>query len=149
MSIPTRFPTHSTIIIVSIIVIVYGNIDKFICLSMIICLPLHHQIITNNNKDMENLTDIIKGSQLTLVDFYATWCGPCKMMHPVLEQLKNELGDSIRVIKVDIDKNESTAMQMRIQSVPTLMLFQSGEMKWRQSGAMSLADLKATIAKYQ
>ena len=59
---------------------------------------------------MENLTDIIKGSQLTLVDFYATWCGPCKMMHPVLEQLKKELGDSIRVIKVDIDKNESTAM---------------------------------------
>lgn len=98
---------------------------------------------------MENLTDIIKGSQLTLVDFYATWCGPCKMMHPVLEQLKKELGDSIRVIKVDIDKNESTAMQMRIQSVPTLMLFQSGEMKWRQSEAMSLADLKATIAKYQ
>lgn len=116
---------------------------------MIISLPLHYQIITNNNKDMENLTDIIKGSQLTLVDFYATWCGPCKMMHPVLEQLKKELGDSIRVIKVDIDKNESTAMQMRIQSVPTLMLFQSGEMKWRQSGAMSLADLKATIAKYQ
>lgn len=116
---------------------------------MIICLPLHHQIITNNNKDMENLTDIIKGSQLTLVDFYATWCGPCKMMHPVLEQLKNELGDSIRVIKIDIDKNESIAMQMRIQSVPTLMLFQGGEMKWRQSGAMSLADLKATIAKYQ
>ena len=149
MSIPTLFPTHSTIIIVSIIVIVYDNIDKFICLSIIISLSLHHQIITNNNKDMENLTDIIKGSQLTLVDFYATWCGPCKMMHPVLEQLKNELGDSIRVIKVDIDKNESTAMQMRIQSVPTLMLFQSGEMKWRQSGAMSLADLKATIAKYQ
>ena len=104
-------------------------------------LSLHHLTITNNNKDMENLTDIIKGSQLTLVDFYATWCGPCKMMHPVLEQLKKELGDSIRVIKVDIDKNESTAMQMRIQSVPTLMLF--------QSGAMSLADLKATIAKYQ
>lgn len=98
---------------------------------------------------MENLTDIIKGSQLTLVDFYATWCGPCKMMHPVLEQLKKELGDSIRVIKVDIDKNETTAMRMRIQSVPTLMLFQSGEMKWRQSGTMSLADLKTTIAKYQ
>ena len=94
---------------------------------------------------MENLTDIIKGSQLTLVDFYATWCGPCKMMHPVLEQLKKELGDSIRVIKVDIDKNESTAMQMRIQSVPTLMIFNGGEMKWRQSGAMSANELKQVI----
>ena len=98
---------------------------------------------------METFNDIVAGGRPVLVDFYATWCQPCKMMHPVLEQLKKELGDSIRVIKVDIDKNESTAMQMRIQSVPTLMLFQSGEMKWRQSGAMSLADLKATIAKYQ
>ena len=96
---------------------------------------------------MENLTDIIKGSQLTLVDFYATWCGPCKMMHPVLEQLKKELGDSIRVIKVDIDKNESTAMQMRIQSVPTLMIFNGGEMKWRQSGAMSAQELKQVIER--
>ena len=98
---------------------------------------------------MEKLSDIIKSGQLTLVDFFATWCGPCKTMHPVLEQLKKELGDSIRIVKVDVDKNEAIAMQMRIQSVPTLMLFQSGEMKWRQSGAMSLADLKATIAKYQ
>ena len=98
---------------------------------------------------METFNNVINSGQLVLVDFFATWCQPCKMMHPVLEQLKKELGDSIRVIKVDIDKNESTAMQMRIQSVPTLMLFQSGEMKWRQSGAMSLADLKATIAKYQ
>ena len=98
---------------------------------------------------MEKLSDIIKSGQLTLVDFFATWCGPCKTMHPVLEQLKEELGDSIRIVKVDVDKNEAIAMQMRIQSVPTLMLFQSGEMKWRQSGAMSLADLKATIAKYQ
>ena len=98
---------------------------------------------------MEKLSDIIKSGQLTLVDFFATWCGPCKTMHPVLEQLKKELGDSIRIVKVDVDKNEAIAMQMRIQSVPTLMLFQSGEMKWRQSGAMSLADLKATIAKFR
>ena len=98
---------------------------------------------------MEKLTDIIQSNQLTLVDFYATWCGPCKMMHPVLDQLKKALGDDIRIIKIDIDKNEAIAMQMRIQSVPTLMLFQGGEMKWRQSGAMSLAELKSAIAKFQ
>ena len=94
---------------------------------------------------MEKLSDIIKSGQLTLVDFFATWCGPCKTMHPVLEQLKEELGDSIRIVKVDVDKNEAIAMQMRIQSVPTLMVFNGGEMKWRQSGAMSAHELKQVI----
>lgn len=94
---------------------------------------------------MEKLSDIIKSGQLTLVDFFATWCGPCKTMHPVLEQLKKELGDSIRIVKVDVDKNEAIAMQMRIQSVPTLMIFNGGETKWRQSGAMSAQELKQVI----
>ena len=98
---------------------------------------------------MEKLSDIIQSSQLTLVDFYATWCGPCRMMHPVLEQLKKELGDSLRIVKVDVDKNEAVAMQMRIQSVPTLMIFKEGEMKWRQSGAMPSSELKRVIAQFQ
>ena len=98
---------------------------------------------------MEKLSDIIQSSQLTLVDFYATWCGPCRMMHPVFEQLKKELGDSIRIVKVDVDKNEAVAMQMRIQSVPTLMIFKEGEMKWRQSGAMPSSELKRVIAQFQ
>ncbi|MDD7172923.1 MAG: thioredoxin [Prevotella sp.] len=98
---------------------------------------------------MEKLSDIIQSSQLTLVDFYATWCGPCRMMHPVLEQLKKELGDSIRIVKVDVDKNEAVAVQMRIQSVPTLMIFKEGEMKWRQSGAMPSSELKRVIAQFQ
>ncbi len=98
---------------------------------------------------MEKLSDIIQSSQLTLVDFYATWCGPCRMMHPVLEQLKKELDDSIRIVKVDVDKNEAVAMQMRIQSVPTLMIFKEGEMKWRQSGAMPSSELKRVIAQFQ
>lgn len=98
---------------------------------------------------MEKLSDIIQSSQLTLVDFYATWCGPCRMMHPVLEQLKKELGDSIRIVKVDVDKNEAVAMQMRIQSIPTLMIFKEGEMKWRQSGAMPSSELKRVIAQFQ
>lgn len=98
---------------------------------------------------MEKFNDVINSDQLTLVDFYATWCGPCKIMHPVLEQLKADLGDSIRIIKLDVDKSGDIAEAYRIQSVPTLMLFRRGEMLWRQSGAMRLTDLKATISNYQ
>ena len=97
---------------------------------------------------MEKFNDIINSENLTLVDFFATWCGPCKQMHPVLEQLKQELGDSIRIVKLDVDKNDALAAAYRIQSVPTLMLFRSGQVVWRQSGAMRLSDLKAIINQY-
>ena len=97
---------------------------------------------------MENFSDIIKSDKLTLVDFFATWCGPCKMMHPILEQLKGEMGDSIRILKIDVDDNEDLSMQYNIQSVPTLMLFKSGEVVWRQSGAKSLNELKSLIAQF-
>lgn len=98
---------------------------------------------------MENFNDIINGNQLTLVDFFVTWCGPCKQMHPVLEQLKASEGENLRIIKLDVDKNEALASAYRIQSVPTLMLFRNGELLWRQSGAMSLADLKALLYGFQ
>lgn len=98
---------------------------------------------------MENFKNIINSDQLTLVDFFATWCGPCKMMHPVLEQLKEEMGDTIRILKLDVEKNESLSDLYRIQSVPTLMLFRKGEVVWRQSGTASLSALKSLIAKYQ
>lgn len=98
---------------------------------------------------MENFNDIINGNQLTLVDFFATWCGPCKQMHPVLEQLKASEREKLRIIKLDVDKNEALASAYRIQSVPTLMLFRNGELLWRQSGAMSLADLKALLYGFQ
>lgn len=98
---------------------------------------------------MENFNDIINGNQLTLVDFFATWCGPCKQMHPVLEQLKASEGEKLRIIKLDVDKNEALASAYRIQSVPTLMLFRNGELLWRQSGAISLADLKALLYGFQ
>lgn len=98
---------------------------------------------------MENFNDIINDNQLTLVDFFATWCGPCKQMHPVLEQLKASEGEKLRIIKLDVDKNEALASAYRIQSVPTLMLFRNGELLWRQSGAMSLADLKALLYGFQ
>lgn len=98
---------------------------------------------------MENFNDIINGNQLTLVDFFATWCGPCKQMHPVLEQLKASEGENLRIIKLDVDKNEALVGAYRIQSVPTLLLFRNGELLWRQSGAMSLADLKALLYGFQ
>ena len=98
---------------------------------------------------MAKFEDIIQGNTLVFVDFFATWCGPCKMMHPILEQLKEKMGDDIRILKVDVDKNEALSMQYRIQSVPTLMLFKKGEMLWRQSGAMSLNDLMQKISQQQ
>ncbi|MCF0160244.1 MAG: thioredoxin fold domain-containing protein, partial [Bacteroidaceae bacterium] len=72
---------------------------------------------------METFKDIIANEPLVLVDFYATWCQPCKMMHPVLEQLKKDLDDKIRILKLDVDKNRPLAEQYRVQSVPTLILF--------------------------
>lgn len=98
---------------------------------------------------MEKFNEIISGNHITLVDFFATWCGPCNAMHPVLEQLKEDLGDSIRILKIDVDKNESLSETYRIQSVPTLMLFKEGKQLWRQSGAMRMQELKNLIEKYQ
>ncbi len=98
---------------------------------------------------MEKFNEIINSNQLTLVDFYATWCGPCQMMHPVLEQLKQQLGDAIRIIKLDVDKNQNMSMEYRVQSVPTLMLFRSGKVLWRQSGAMPLSNLMALVQQYR
>ncbi|MGM9687716.1 MAG: thioredoxin [Alloprevotella sp.] len=94
---------------------------------------------------METFKDVIAGDQLVLVDFYATWCQPCKMMHPILTQVKEVLGSSIRIIKVDVDKYAETAIQYRVQSVPTLMLFRQGQVLWRTSGVVQKADLLATI----
>ena len=94
---------------------------------------------------METINEVINSDQLVLVDFFATWCQPCKMMHPILEQVKEVLGDRIRIIKVDVDKNDVIANQYRIQSIPTLMLFRQGEQLWRTSGVVQKAELLATI----
>ena len=94
---------------------------------------------------METFKDVISGDQLVLVDFFATWCQPCKMMHPILEQVKALLGDRIRIIKEDVDKYGVTANQYGIQSVPTLMLFRQGEVLWRTSGIVQKSELLATI----
>lgn len=97
---------------------------------------------------METFNDVISEDRLVLVDFFATWCQPCKMMHPILEQVKVTLGDKIRIIKVDVDKYGQTAAQYGIQAVPTLILFRKGQILWRQSGAMTKADFLAIINQY-
>ena len=94
---------------------------------------------------MESFNDVIMNEKPVLVDFFATWCQPCKMMHPVLEQVKATLGDRIRIIKVDVDKHQQIAAAYQIQSVPTLMLVQNGEMLYRQSGAMSRNEVFALL----
>lgn len=99
---------------------------------------------------MEKFKELIEGTTPVLVDYFATWCGPCKAMHPILEDLKKQLGDKVKIVKIDIDTpaNRSLVETYKIQSVPTLMIFREGKMQWRQSGMMQVAQLKELIAKY-
>ena len=97
---------------------------------------------------MNKFQDIIAGDTPVLVDFFAEWCGPCKMMKPVLEELKKKMGNKIITLKIDIDKNISLSSEYRIQSVPTLVLWKKGEIIWRQSGALSLNELEQILSSY-
>lgn len=99
---------------------------------------------------MEKFEELIKGDVPVLVDFFATWCGPCNMMLPILEEMKKQLGDKVKILKVDIDvpANRQSVYTYHVQSVPTLMLFKEGKMLWRQSGVMQVKPLKETIEKY-
>ena len=97
---------------------------------------------------MNKFQDIIAGDTPVLVDFFAEWCGPCKMMKPVLEELKKKMGNKIIILKIDIDKNISLSSEYRIQSVPTLVLWKQGEIVWRQSGALSLNELEQILSSY-
>jgi thioredoxin 1 len=97
---------------------------------------------------MANFQELIASEIPVLVDFSAEWCGPCKMMPPILQQVKHKLGDKVTIVKIDIDKNPAAANAYNIKSVPTLMIFQNGQQKWRQSGVVQAGQLQQLITQY-
>ncbi len=99
---------------------------------------------------METFNELISSSDVpVIVDFFAEWCGPCKTMSPILKQVKDMQGDKVRIIKVDVDKNNALAMQYSIQSVPTLMIFRNGKQMWRQSGVINAGELNKIVEMFK
>ncbi|MDE6652899.1 MAG: thioredoxin [Muribaculaceae bacterium] len=97
---------------------------------------------------MNNFDEMIQGSRPTLVDFFATWCGPCKAMAPVLEDVKSKVGDNANIVKVDIDKNEELTAKYNVRSVPTFILFVNGEAVWRAVGMQHADTLESKIREH-
>lgn len=94
---------------------------------------------------MSNFDTIIKSEKPVLIDFFATWCGPCKTLGPILKQVKDSLGERITILKIDVDKNQQMSTQYQVRGVPTMILFQDGKQLWRQSGVLSKEEIIKTI----
>ncbi len=94
---------------------------------------------------MSNFDTIIQSDKPVLIDFFATWCGPCKMLGPILKEVKDSLGDRVSIIKIDVDKNQQISSQYQVRGVPTMILFQNGKQLWRQSGVLTKEEIIKTI----
>ncbi|NGP77521.1 thioredoxin [Balneolaceae bacterium YR4-1] len=100
---------------------------------------------TDKSKAPSSFSEVINADTPVLVDFYTDWCGPCKMMTPILKDLKKEMGSKINIIKVDAEKNADAAIKYQVRGVPTLILFKNGRILWQQSGVVQLPQLKSII----
>ncbi|SDE34806.1 thioredoxin [Pricia antarctica] len=92
-----------------------------------------------------SFSEIIASETPVLVDFYADWCGPCKMLAPILKQVKDEMGDALKIVKIDVDKNQAIASRYQVRGVPTMLLFKKGKQVWRQSGVLQKKDIMGVL----
>lgn len=96
----------------------------------------------------DNFGNIINSTTPVLIDFYADWCGPCKMLAPILKEVKQELGDSIKIVKINVDKNQTLAAKYQVRGVPTMLLFKDAKQLWRQSGVLQKQDIISIVNSY-
>jgi len=107
-----------------------------------------YSLAVNKNPMKSSFKELISSEITVLVDFHADWCGPCKMMAPILKQVKEEMGDTVKIIKIDVDKNQPLSATYQVRGVPTLLLFKNGKLVWRQSGVVQKQEIIKVIQSF-